>query len=312
MAFNTSLIPKTENMLQVTPFHLSRNGAFQRRPRGILRVENKQFAGFAGYSDLYKADVTFSDQSKPLPIIAKAFRIIPNDEESNDQFTNIVDMLQDRESAVGAHEHISPIWSASVVMAGYTVPAIATPYYGNGNIINYVRFHPSADRFELVRQTASTLVHIHSKDIVHGDICPENICIADDGTVRVTDIAVDTLVRQTIHGNNLCVPSKWMYKSPEELEWGYRTTQTDIYSFAVTVYSVYTLKPPFVSKAHSYGKGLVQIINHGHDGLFEEIKPDAMSNDLWEVVRMCCAVDPSLRPSMKEVNGMLVRMREDK
>jgi hypothetical protein len=71
------------------------------------------------------------------------------------------------------------------------------------------------------------------------------------------------------------------------------------------------LKPPFSSKAHSYGKGLVQIINHGHDGIFGELKPDAMSNDLWEIVRMCWAVDPSRRPSMAEVDEMLARMRED-
>jgi hypothetical protein len=82
-------------------------------------------------------------------------------------------MLQNRESAVGyAHENISPIWSASVAMEGYTVPAIATPHYGNGDINNYVRLHPSADRSELVRQIASALVHIHAKEIIHGDICP--------------------------------------------------------------------------------------------------------------------------------------------
>jgi serine/threonine protein kinase len=82
-------------------------------------------------------------------------------------------MLQDRESAVGyAHEHISPIWSASVAMAGHVAPAIATPYYSNDNITNYVRLHPRADRFELVRQAATALVHIHSKNVVHGDICP--------------------------------------------------------------------------------------------------------------------------------------------
>jgi serine/threonine protein kinase len=86
-------------------------------------------------------------------------------------------MLQNRESAVGyAHENISPIWLASIAMEGYTVPAIATPHYGNGNITNYVRLHPSADRFELVRQIASALVHIHAKDIIHGDMCPVSFC----------------------------------------------------------------------------------------------------------------------------------------
>lgn len=75
---------------------------------------------------------------------------------------------------------------------------------------------------------------------------------------------------------------------------------------------MYTLKPPFVSRAHSYGKGLVQIVNYGHDGIFGELKPEAMSNDLWEIVRICWAADPSQRPSMEEVYGMLARMHEDK
>jgi hypothetical protein len=56
----------------------------------------------------------------------------------------------------------------------------------------------------------------------------------------------------------------------------------------------------------------VQIVNRGHDGIFGELKPDGMSDDLWEIVRMCWAVDPSQRPSMAEVEGMLARMHENK
>jgi hypothetical protein len=82
-------------------------------------------------------------------------------------------MLQNHESAVGyAHENISPIWSASVAMEGYTVPAIATPHYGNGDINNYVRLHPSADRSELVHQIASALVHIHARRSYTGIFVP--------------------------------------------------------------------------------------------------------------------------------------------
>jgi hypothetical protein len=56
----------------------------------------------------------------------------------------------------------------------------------------------------------------------------------------------------------------------------------------------------------------VQIVDHGHDGIFGELKPDAMSNELWEVVQMCLAKDSSQRPSMAEVDGMLARMCEKK
>jgi hypothetical protein len=62
---------------------------------------------------------------------------------------------------------------------------------------------------------------------------------------------------------------------------------------------------------HSYGKGLMQIISYGHDGIFGQSKPAMMSDGLWQVVRMCWAMNPTRRPSMAEVNGMLARMREN-
>jgi len=132
--------------------------------------------------------------------------------------------------------------------------------------------------------------------------------MADDGTVRVTDIAVNTLVRQATNKHSLSIPSNWMYKSREELEWATCTTQTDVYSFATTIYSVYTLKPPFPSNNHSYGRDLMQIINEGHDGIFGKCKPEEMSDGLWEMIRKCWEMDPSRRPSMSEVDGMLAKM----
>jgi hypothetical protein len=74
---------------------------------------------------------------------------------------------------------------------------------------------------------------------------------------------------------------------------------------------VYTLKPPFSLKAHSHSKGLVQIITRGHDDIFGALKPESMSDNLWEIVRKSWAVDSSQRPSMAEVIGVLAKMRGD-
>lgn len=54
----------------------------------------------------------------------------------------------------------------------------------------------------------------------------------------MTDIGVDTQVRLTNNKYIYSVPSNWMYKSSEELEMNIRTTKTDVYSLAVTIYSV--------------------------------------------------------------------------
>jgi hypothetical protein len=85
----------------------------------------------------------------------------------------MVNTLENRWSIVGYdHMYISPTWPASVARVAYTVPAIATPHYRNGNIFDYIRFHSNVDRLELLYQASSALTHIHSKDEVHGNVCP--------------------------------------------------------------------------------------------------------------------------------------------
>jgi serine/threonine protein kinase len=174
----------------------------------------------------------------------------------------MIGRLQITWSTVGhEHEYISPTWPATVTSEGSGVPAIATPYHRNGNVLEYLHRHCGADRLNIVCQTASALAYIHSKNVIHGNVCPvslvghshlrsrlrpstdtlssqENICITDDGTVRLTDIGVNNLVLQTNNSHRYSIPSKWMYKPSEELVSATCTTQTDTYSFATTIYSV--------------------------------------------------------------------------
>jgi serine/threonine protein kinase len=70
------------------------------------------------------------------------------------------------------HENISPTWAASMEVSGLIIPAVTTPYYCNGNILDYVCHNPRAEKFDLVCQVISALAYIHSKGTVHGNICP--------------------------------------------------------------------------------------------------------------------------------------------
>ena len=85
----------------------------------------------------------------------------------------MVNNLQQRWSTVGHdHENISPIWPGSLTLAGYTVPAIVSPYHHNGNVLEYLGRCPSINRLGLVCQAASALTYIHLKGVIHGNICP--------------------------------------------------------------------------------------------------------------------------------------------
>ncbi|KIM85771.1 hypothetical protein PILCRDRAFT_816977 [Piloderma croceum F 1598] len=298
---------QADNLLNASDPGLSLNHDFQ--PDGIINIESCRFAAYTSYADMYKAVMFFSSQDSPLPVVTKAFRVLPDDHEGKDRLNRMVGRLQTAWSTVGHdHEYISPTWPATVTSAGFVVPAITTPYYHNGNVLQYVRRNPNVDRLGIIFQTACALAYIHSKGVIHGNVCPENICITDDGVVRVTDIGVDTQVRLTNDKYIYSVPSNWMYKASEELEMNTRTTKTDVCSLAATIYSIYTSKPPFVCNPHSFGKGLMHIVERGHEGVFGNFKPVEMKDELWAMVRLCWTIDPSRRPSMSEVKDMLSRI----
>jgi serine/threonine protein kinase len=91
----------------------------------------------------------------------------------------MISILQETWSTVAyGHDHISPIWSASLTTTGITAPAIVTPYYRNGNVFDYLRLHPNTDRLILICQAASALAYIHSKSVVHGNVCPVSLSLS--------------------------------------------------------------------------------------------------------------------------------------
>jgi serine/threonine protein kinase len=58
---------------------------------------------------------------------------------------------------------------------GFTIAAIVTPYYRNGNILEYARRNPNDDYLDMICQAASAVAYIHSKGVVHGNICPVSV-----------------------------------------------------------------------------------------------------------------------------------------
>ncbi|KZP14932.1 kinase-like protein [Athelia psychrophila] len=200
------------------------------------------------------------------------------------------------------NEFIAPMLVGSVTLGETTVPAIVTPLYERGNVADYVQQYPSVDKKELVRQIAIGLGYVHSLGETHGNICMENVVITGAGEARIMDIGVDSFWQAMIGDGSCPVPSKWMYKASEELEFGIRSTQADVHSFASTIYLIYTGQPMFPLKStNKWALHLGQLVERGHIGVFGAHKPSGMEEDLWMIVNNCWARDPSGRPSMAEV-----------
>ena len=104
---------------------------------------------------------------------------------------------------------------------------------------------------KLVDQIANALETAHRQGIVHRDLKPGNILLDDTGNAYLTDfgIAKDLASDQsfTAEGDFLGSP---YYITPEQLLNESISSQTDIYSFGLTLYYLLVGEKPFGQGTH--------------------------------------------------------------
>jgi len=183
------------------------------------------------------------------------------------------------------------------------IPAVAMPWFDNGNIVDFIRQNISIDKLNIVKQIANAIGYIHTLGKVHGNILPSNVMITDDGRPCITDVGLNARLSRIKYNGPWPIPSGWMFKAPEELSPQFDssifspTKQMDVYAFASTVYSIFTLKPPFPIKSY----GIVAKIIHGH----EPEKPIEISGPMWNLLHKCWSYNPEDRPSMTAIESAL-------
>ena len=95
-------------------------------------------------------------------------------------------------------------------------------------------------------QICEGLEAAHKNHVIHRDIKPQNIIIAPEGVLKVTDfgIARATNSQATMTMANTAIGTVH-YLSPEQARGGYTDARTDIYSLGVVLYEMLTGKLPF-------------------------------------------------------------------
>ena len=95
-------------------------------------------------------------------------------------------------------------------------------------------------------QIASALEAAHSSKIVHRDIKPHNIVLANNNTVaKVTDFGIAKMSSNETIANGSQTMGSVHYFSPEQAKGGYTDEKTDIYSLGVVMYEMVTGEVPF-------------------------------------------------------------------
>lgn len=95
-------------------------------------------------------------------------------------------------------------------------------------------------------QICEGIEEAHKNKVIHRDIKPQNIIMAPDGVLKITDFGIaraTTQATMTMASNNTIGTAH--YLSPEQARGGYTDERTDIYSMGVVMYEMLTGTLPF-------------------------------------------------------------------
>ncbi|CAE6478282.1 unnamed protein product [Rhizoctonia solani] len=84
-----------------------------------------------------------------------------------------------------------------VIMLRGQYLGMVSEWMDNGNLHEYLRKHPDADRFKLCIDIALGLEYMHSTNTVHGDVKAANVLVSSDGVAKLSDFDFSVISEMT-------------------------------------------------------------------------------------------------------------------
>ncbi|WP_300766549.1 serine/threonine-protein kinase [uncultured Bifidobacterium sp.] len=148
---------------------------------------------------------------------------------------------------------------------------------------------PPTELLPILMQTARGLFVAHSHGVIHRDVKPANIMVADDGEVKITDFGVSYSTNQEQITQDGMVVGTAQYISPEQAQGKQATPQSDIYSLGVVAYEGLCGHRPFT------GTTAVDIAAAHVNDVVPPL-PDSVDLQLNLFVMSMLSKDPADRP----------------
>ncbi|KDQ58023.1 hypothetical protein JAAARDRAFT_206774 [Jaapia argillacea MUCL 33604] len=241
--------------------------------------------------------------SAALHEVAKGMRSVDRDISATKQHKLVLDRL--------AYVNQLPMCTGwKIDDANPRVPTVIIPYYPKGNLADYLDHDPEVPKLSLLASAASTLHGLHDHGIVHGHVAPQNFLIADNYQVVVSDVLLDVTMRQERcrFTGTISPPSLWQYRPMEELlapEWFDDVVPCsmagDVFAFGATVYEILSGKLPSGRKHF-----IRRLMRNPYHPLSKERPSSIRSDAVWNLLLRCWREDPAGRPSMEEVEDVLL------
>lgn len=146
------------------------------------------------------------------------------------------------------------------------------------------------------------MAYLASERFIHKDLALRNCIIGLDGVVKIAHFGLGPLIYPEAYYrvNETDLPIRWM--SPEAITSASFTSMSDVWSFGVTVWELFTYgELPF--ERQSDEDVLDYVLREGRLH-----KPIKSSNDIFELVLSCWASEPHSRPGFLDIHESLTEL----
>ncbi|KAM9394003.1 fibroblast growth factor receptor 1-A isoform 1-T1 [Pholidichthys leucotaenia] len=250
------------------------------------------------------------DKEKPNRVTKVAVKMLKSDATEKD----LSDLISEMEmmKIIGKHKNIINLLGACTKDGPLYV---IVEYASKGNLREYLRvrrppgmeycYNPdqvpvenmtTKDLISCAYQVARGMEYLASKKCIHRDLAARNVLVTEDNVMKIADFGLARDIhhidyyKKTTNGR---LPVKWM--APEALFDRIYTHQSDVWSFGVLLWEIFTLGgSPYPGVPV---EELFKLLKEGH----RMDKPSTCTHELYMMMRDCWHAVPSQRPTFKQL-----------
>ncbi|EMD31549.1 hypothetical protein CERSUDRAFT_162781 [Gelatoporia subvermispora B] len=194
--------------------------------------------------------------------------------------------------------------------------SLVSQWMEHGTIRQYLQNYPDADRLELVVHIATGLKYLHDLGVVHGDLKTGNILINSEKVASLVDFGLAAICYDGQLDTQSVKEKTLRWTAPEIIDpetYGLSqvalTKESDVYSFAITIWEIYTNQIPF-HNSRIDGTVMRSILSGQRPSRPEREASNGLDDDLWSLLQVCWSDQRSKRPSIRSVLYCMTRAPE--